>query len=78
MKALVGGFNQEKVLVFFGNLRIIFISNSNSYISDPFKLCPEGWEYFHHSEKCYKLVKKKMADANAYCKEKTGGKVREI
>merc|ERR1719412_474274 len=44
---------------------------------DPFKPCPEGWEYFHHSEKCYKLVKKsmrKMADANAYCKEKTGDK----
>ena len=43
--------------------------------------CPQGWEYFHHSEKCYKLVNKsmrKMADANAYCKEKTGDKVRSF
>ena len=63
----------------FGSLRITYVSSSNSYISDPAP-CPQGWEYLHHSEKCYKLVKKKdcrkIADAEAYCKEKTDGKVR--
>ena len=44
-----------------------------------FKRCLMGWNYFHHSEKCYKLVKerkRKIADAEAYCKEKSGNKVR--
>ena len=48
-------------------------------ISDEPGPCPQGWEYFHHSEKCYKLVKKsfrKMADAETYCRETSGNKVR--
>ena len=48
-------------------------------ISDGPGPCPQGWEYFHHSVKCYKLVKKsfrKMADAETYCRETSGNKVR--
>ena len=51
-----------------------------SFSSDEFKPCPDGWEYFHHSLKCYKMFKSKktMADAEAHCREKSGGKVRRL
>ena len=51
-----------------------------SFSSDEFKPCPDGWEYFHHSLKCYKMFKSKktMADAEAHCREKSGGKVRSL
>ena len=42
-------------------------------------MCQDGWQYFHHSEKCYKLVKKsykRMADAETHCLDESGHRVR--
>ena len=49
--------------------------HSINCISDKLQMCLQGWEYFHHSEKCYKLVNKsyrKMADAETHCQRESG------
>ena len=51
------------------------------FYAEKFKPCPDGWEFYHHSEKCYKVVKKskkKMADAEAHCQTVSGYRVRRL